>query len=272
VVSAVFEFKAVGYIFWLMKRVGQIAIYLASGLALNASSQAGDALLPNNPYTAIVAHNMFGLNPAQAAGATDDANPPPKITPNGIMTIFGTRQALFTVDGASKSGQSGKGGSYILSEGQRQDDIEVTHIDEKSGIVTFNNHGVVQEIPLIKAPAVATSAVSPTPIAANSSRPVAPFNNFNNNGGVNSSRLGDRSGRNENNSFMGTDGNSNLRAIPTRGITSTLPSQNTLTPEAQAAAIIIQTQKYKDEGNPAYPIMPPIPGFSPPPAPNDSQQ
>ena len=235
-VPAVFEFKPVGYIFWLMKRVGKIVIYLASGLALNASPQAGDVLLPNNPYAAIVAHNMFGLNPPQAANASADANPPPKITPTGIMTIFGSRQALFTVDGVSKSGQSGKSGSYILSEGQRQDDIEVTHINEKSGVVTFNNHGVVQEIPLTKAPAITTPAV-PTPIAINSSSVAplaAPFGN--NGGGGNFGRFGSRSGRNSGNNSSGTDSSSNLRSIPTRGV------QNTLTPEAQIIAIEVNRQ------------------------------
>ena len=249
-----------------MKRIGKTAIRLACGLALGASLQADDVLLPNNPYAPIVAHNMFSLNPAQAAGAATDANPPPKITPTGIMTIFGSRQVLFSVEGANKPEQSGKSGSYILSEGQRQDNIEVTRINEKTGVVTFNNHGVVQEIPLTKAPAIPASTMSmPTPIPANS-RPVAPFNNFNNNGGVNSGRPGNRPGRNTGNNPNGTDGNSSLRSIPTRGVTSTVQPQNILTPEAQAAAIIIQTQQYKDEGNPAYPIMPPVPGF------NDSQQ
>ena len=225
-VSAVFEFKPVGYIFWLMKRVGKIVIYLASGLALNASPQAGDVLLPNNPYAAIVAHNMFGLNPPQAAGATTETNPPPKITPTGIMTIFGSRQALFTVEGASQPGQPGKGGSYILGEGQRQDDIEVKCINEKSGVVTFNNHGVVQEIPLIKAPAVAISTM-PTPIAVNSrpsTRTVVPLVNSGNNDG-------------------------NLRAIPTRG--------SSLTPEAQIIAMEVNRQLTADQVRAGE--MPPLP-------------
>jgi hypothetical protein len=252
-IPVVFEFKPVGYIFWLMKRVGKIVIYLASGLAFNASLQAGDVLLPNNPYTPIVAHNMFGLNPPQTAAASADVNPPPKITPTGIMTIFGSRQVLFTVDGAGKPGQSpGKSGSYILSEGQRQDDIEVTRINEKSGVVTFNNHGVVQEIPLTKAPTITTPTV-PTPITVNS-RPVAtPFAN------------------------SGNNNNGNLRATPTRGSGSTQQSQSTLTPEAQIVGMEVNRQLTADQvkrgelpplppteltepGAPGYVPMPPIPG------------
>ena len=265
----VFEFKPVGDIFWLMKRVGKIAIYIASGLALNASLQAGDVLLPNNPYAPIVAHNMFGLNPPQAAGATTDANPPPKITPTGIMTIFGSRQALFTVEGASKPEQPGKSGSYILSEGQRQDDIEVTRINEKSGVVTFNNHGVVQEIPLIKAPVIAASTM-PTPITINSS-PAAPFGN--NSGSGNFSRFGSRSGSNGGNNSSGTDSSSNLRAIPTRGSGFTQQSQHALTQEAQIISMEVNRQLTADQVRkgelpplpptpltPEDPPMPPIPG------------
>jgi hypothetical protein len=253
-VPVVFEFRPVGDIIWLMKRVGKIAIYLASGLALSASLQADDLLLPNNPYAPIVAHNMFGLNPPQAAAASADVNPPPKITPTGIMTIFGSRQVLFTVDGASKPGQSGKGGSYILSEGQRQDDIEVIRINEKSGVVTFNNHGMVQEIPLTKAPAITTPTV-PTPIAVNSrplTRTVVPLVNGGNNDG-------------------------NLRAIPTRGSGSTQQSQqsqNTLTPEAQIISMEVNRQLTADQvlkgelpplpptelTPPGAPGMPPMPG------------
>jgi hypothetical protein len=262
IVLVVFEFKPVGDIFWLMKRVGKIVIYLASGLALNASLQAGDVLLPNNPYTPIVAHNMFGLNPPQTADASADVNPPPKITPTGIMTIFGSRQVLFTVDATSKPGQPpGKSGSYILSEGQRQDDIEVTRINEKSGVVTFNNHGVVQEIPLIKAPAITTTPTMPTSITVNSgpsTRTVAPVVNGGNNDG-------------------------NLRASPTRGGGSTQQSQqlqqsqNTLTREAQIISMEVTRQLTADDVRagkmpplpptpltepdaPGYVPMPPMPG------------
>jgi hypothetical protein len=259
----VFEFKPVGDIFWLMKRVGKITICLASGLALGASLQAGDVLLPNNPYAPIVAHNMFGLNPAQATDASADANPPPKITPTGIMTIFGSRQALFTVDGAGKPGQSGKSGSYILSEGQRQDNIEVTRINEKTGVVTFNNHGVVQEIPLTKAPAITTPiTASPGSVAP----PVVPFGN-NNSGGGNFGRFGNRSGSNGGNNYSSTDSGSNLRSIPTRGSGSTQQTQGTLTPEAQIISMEVNRQLTADQvRNGEMPPLPPTP-LTPPGAP-----
>ncbi len=37
----------------------------------------------------------------------------------------------------------------------------MTSIDEKKGLVTFNNHGIVQELPLANAPTLTT----PTPVS-----------------------------------------------------------------------------------------------------------
>ena len=241
---------------WLMKRVVKIAVCLAGGLALNAGLHAGDVLPSNNPYGPIVARNIFHLSPPQsAADAAADANPPPKITPTGIMTIFGTRQALFTVEGVSKPGQPGKNESYILSQGQRQDDIEVTRIDEKNGVVTFNNHGTVQEIPLVKPPANAMPTLA-APVTAPSD-----------NRGGNSPRFGNRRNRNYSDNSNGTDSTSNLRGIPTRGVGSGQQSQQTLTPEAQVISMEVNRQLTADQVRKGQ--MPPLPptSLTPPDAP-----
>ena len=63
------------------------------------------------------------------------------------MTIFGTNQVLFKVS-MTLPAKPAIEKSYILSEGQIQDGIEVLKISEKRRIVTFNNHGVIQTIPL----------------------------------------------------------------------------------------------------------------------------
>ena len=138
---------------------------LAGGLVwLNTGLYADNRVSANNPFEPIAVRNIFGLNPPQAP-APVDTSPPATITPNGIMTIFGgTPQVLFKVAVPPRPPEPATDKSYILSEGQRQDDIEVTHIDKKGGIVTFNNHGVVQEIPLVKAPPIST----PTPVVMNS--------------------------------------------------------------------------------------------------------
>jgi hypothetical protein len=148
-----------------MKRLGKIAMSLAVGLVWsNTGLYADNRVSANNPFEPIAVRNIFGLNPPQAP-APVDTSPPATITPNGIMTIFGgTPQVLFKVAVPPRPPEPATDKSYILSEGQRQDDIEVTHIDKKGGIVTFNNHGVVQEIPLVKAPPIST----PTPVVMNS--------------------------------------------------------------------------------------------------------
>ncbi len=149
-----------------MKRLGKIAACLAGGLALNAGLHAANpaanpALVrvpapaagnppSGNPYATIAARNIFGLNPpAPPKPPEDPAKDLPKITPTGIMGIFGHYQVLFkVVPVATKGGPPPKDDFYILSEGQRQDDIEVVKIDEQNSLVTFENHGLTQELPL----------------------------------------------------------------------------------------------------------------------------
>jgi hypothetical protein len=142
-----------------MKIIRNLLLGLAGALAVNAAVRADDAILAGNPYAPMVARNIFGLNPPAPVDSNPaEASPPPKITPNGIMTIFGELQVLFKVANPAKDGKPAADADYILSEGQSQDDIEVVKIDEKAGMVTFNNHGETQQLPLV----IATSS-SPVP-------------------------------------------------------------------------------------------------------------
>src|SRR5208282_3259482 len=143
-----------------MKRVGKFCLCLAGGLALHAGLRAADPVSPGNPYAPIATRNVFDIKPPPLVDPNQaPAEPPPKITPNGITSVFGHLQVLFKVAVPAKPGQPAKDQCYILSEGQAQDDIEVTKIDEKAGLVTFNNHGTVQELPLI----VGTASGPPAP-------------------------------------------------------------------------------------------------------------
>ncbi len=249
-----------------MKRAGKIAICLAGGLALNAGLRAAD-ISPDNPYATIVARNIFGLTPIPTVDPNSQPAPPVKITPNGIMTIFGRLQVLFKTAG----GPSGKEQSYILTEGQRQDDIEVVKINEKAGIITFNNHGIAQELPLANAPAMNTPMPASTAAYQGSTIPSANGNGGNGNDvGAGNGRFGNSGGRrglgNGNNGSFGNGNNGsdnsgadnglNLRNIPTR---TYQPEASTMPPEAQAAALLINTEQMKQTGNPAYRVMPPPP-------------
>jgi hypothetical protein len=243
----------------IMKRLGKIVVCLASGLVLNAGARAGDAVSPNNPYAPIVVRNIFGLNPPLPVDAAPPGDPPPKITPNGIMTIFGHLQVLFKVAGTAKPGQPAKDEAYILSEGQRQDEIEVTHIDEKASLVTFNNHGTVQELLLVKANPPPVSA----PMAAQGG--MVPGQKFPapggmpTPGGIPTRFGGDRSAggpgaaRNR-----GRGDGSPLTTVPTRaGYGGQQQSQNTVTPEEQTILMEVQRAQWQKEGNPAHVIIPP---------------
>jgi hypothetical protein len=154
-----------------MRRLAIIAVYLAGGLVFNTSVRAEDVLSSNNPYATIVRRNVFGLKPPQPAQTPLEITPNDTIKPTGIMSIFGPLQVLFKVTGSVKAGQTLKEASYILSEGEQQDGIEVVHIDDAASLVTFNNHGVVQTIPLPNAPTTNSPRLTISGAATTSYKP-----------------------------------------------------------------------------------------------------
>ena len=160
-----------------MKRVGKLCLCLAGGLALHAGLRAADPVSSGNPYAPIATRNVFDIKPPPLVDPNQaPAEPPPKITPNGITSNLGHLRVLFKVAVPAKPGQPAKDQCYILSEGQAQDDIEVTKINEAAGLVTFNNHGTIQELPLAIATASGPSAPAPSgPGPAGPPRPNFPM-------------------------------------------------------------------------------------------------
>ena len=256
-----------------MKCFGKIAVCLAGGLMLNISARADGAISPNNnPYTPIVVRNVFGLNPPPTNNPINPDDVPLKITPNGIMSIFGQLQVLFKV--APKPGQppGTKEESYVLSEGQAQDDIEVTHINEKDGIVTFNNHGTVQDIPLASAPALNIPMPAPTGGSGGQTIPGP---------GMVPSRFGGRAGGGPGGpggfgvrSGGATIGNNSnpgmspaMNPVPTGASAGYANPNNTsqqnansgMTAEEQQLLLVAQHVKAVQEGSSTAPIFPPTP-------------
>ena len=136
---------------------------LAAVLTVSAA-RAGDQAAPGNPYLAISERNVFALVPIPTnapVDATPPVDPPPKITPNGTMSIFGQLQVLFKVAMPPKGKEPAKDMSYVMAEGERQDDIAVVKIDQSAAMITFNNHGTVQELPLASAPKLTSPAAAP---------------------------------------------------------------------------------------------------------------
>jgi len=107
-----------------------------------------------NPYATIASRNVFGLNPILTELVPVAPEPVlPRIVPKGFTTILGPETVLFeVVDGPA--GKAAARSLYALKSGATQDGITVLRIDGTTGIITFDNHGKLQQIPLA-APATA---------------------------------------------------------------------------------------------------------------------
>ena len=240
-----------------MKRYVRPAGCFAAGLMLIGAVHANDSVSTDNPYGLIVTRNVFGLNPPPPPSPAVPADPPPKITPNGIMSIFGNLQALYKVS-VNVPGKPAEEKSYMLSEGQREDDIEVVKIDEKAATITFDNHGTVQELPLANGQASGGDGSPGAGVAGGvPPRPNCggfPGNRFAGNNPAFNNAMAFRNQANANNNPM------NGGAPPSSGGYNNAPMQPAnqgLSPEAQAIlmeANRVATQDQVDKG-----LMPPLP-------------
>lgn len=135
-----------------MMKIGKRFLWLTMALVFAGTAFADDLASAANPYASLSERNIFGLVPIPTNPPVDPTpiEPPVKITLNGIMNILGKDQALFiTPAKPAKPGQpAAKEESYVMGVGERQDDIEVKKIDKQGATVTFENHGIIQEIAL----------------------------------------------------------------------------------------------------------------------------
>ena len=265
---------------------------IAAVVLIAPSAWCEEASSADTPYASIVARNMFGLvpiPPPDPNAGKPPADPPPKITPTGIMTIFGRDQALFRVANKPRPGQPAKEDAYVLSEGERQDGIEVVKIDHEDAIITFDNHGTVQELPLIPskdneggsgssggprgfgggAPTMPGVGI-PRPGLRLPGGPGMPAN-FGNNGG-NPNMMPGASGANGANASAAFGGNQVI------GNRINQPEASNLTPEQEVILIEAQRMQYLQNGNHKMAnLLPPTPltpqnqqengGAAPPPDP-----
>ncbi|MGH8023239.1 MAG: hypothetical protein ACRED1_06645, partial [Limisphaerales bacterium] len=243
---------------------------VATAPAAPAASGAPSA----NPYESIVARNVFGLNPIPPSAPVEVAKgpPPPKITLTGITTIFGPPEALFKVAGVVRNGGRPQDESYIFTEGEEQDDVEVTKIDTDNKMVTFINHGVQQDIKLSSGVASAGSGPAAPTWPGRTDRPLLRrFDRFgaspggfhpqsygggfhpaaNNNGS--SSYNASSSGYN--NAFGGV----NYGGAYNGNTANSASSQPILSPDDQAAVIAAEHAEAVKQGNPMAAIFPPTP-------------
>jgi hypothetical protein len=103
-----------------------------------------------NPYSEITERNVFALKaptPPPVEKPVEAGPPPPKIILSGITTILGHPIALMKVTLPSKPPEAGKPPpaatetSMMLSDGQRDGQIEVIQIDTAAKTVKVNNYG-----------------------------------------------------------------------------------------------------------------------------------
>ena len=172
--------------------------------------------------------------------------------------------------GAAKSGQPAKDVLYILPQGWRQDDIEVTKIDKQNGIITFDNHGTTQELFLVNSPsssgAAAAGPGAKTPDKASSS-PVASINSgspgiirFSGGNGSRTSGTG-IGANNPGGGLNGGGGNGVLNfGASTQGRTYQ-PEASNLTSDQITILIEAERAQLMNSPHPAYPpaLLPPTP-------------
>lgn len=218
----------------------------------------------NNPYQDIATRNVFGLVPIPVApppGAEAEENGLPKITPNGIQTIFGKLQVLFKVaDPKAKPGE--KEDCYVMTEGERQDGIEVQKIDEKGAVITFDNHGRIQTLALVEG-----KASGGTPPPTESGRPGVPRlpNVPTANAGQGAAAtpfvFGHRMGRGRAANPESNAGSAESGAALAGSVNAQADGQEKeqISPEAQVIMMEAQRAKWMDEGNGAASIIPPTP-------------
>ena len=247
-----------------MKQVGTFVLLLAVSFTVWADDSAA---LMDNPYTPVVTRNLFGLVPIPIATPDADSkpkDPPPKILPNGIMKMSGQLQVLFKVSVPAKQGQPQHDQSYIMSEGERQDEITVVKIDDQASTITFDNHGVVQDLPLTAAANVSAPAPAPGAAPAGSAPPQMP-SPANRPGLANNPalqrRLTQTQGQNGNPANFGAANNA---AGLTAGANSNPHIYNPaaemgqqLSPEDQAARIELNRQQAIENHSPSAGLFPP---------------
>ena len=120
---------------------------IAGAVALWAAATALAVESSGSPYQSIVVRNVFGLkDPPPPQRPEDNKPPPPKIMLQGITTILGKKRALMKVMTPPKPGAKPEDQSLILTEGQREGDIEVLEIDEVNKTVKVNNSGTITNL------------------------------------------------------------------------------------------------------------------------------
>jgi hypothetical protein len=258
------------------------AILKISTCALAAGVLVADApaVVPDSApgqYQSITERNVFGLRPPPTQPAPTNAPAQlAKITLTGITTILGDKRALMKVTPTDlKPGAAAKELSLILTEGQREDQIEVLQIDEKAGSVKVKNSGTVMlltfekdgaKLPAASVPGAVPNPPGPLPFAGAATNPYLP---------AASARRFPVRGQRSPATAPAAPGMTGSASAPQGGIPAptglvpgitqaTSPADQEMTAEEQAIVQAIQRQV--NANTPNYPSLP-----STPPSPVEAQ-
>lgn len=183
-------FVPVPVIIQKMKRAGKTTIWALISVLLGVGAEAvtpgtSPNQTPANQYQGIVDRNVFNLRPPPAPVNPADLvkkEAPPKVTLDGITTILGKKETFLSVP-PTKPGTPAQ--TLMLAEGQAEDDVEVTSIDERAGVVKVINHGESETLdfdhngtkPVAPTPGNPSGPVTIPPIPAPAPANVQPFPN-----------------------------------------------------------------------------------------------
>jgi hypothetical protein len=249
-----------------MKSGAKTVVCVLGSLAVTAAAHAivnEEGADNGNPYRVIIERNVFDLKaPAPPVSIVPTNAPPPNVKLTGITSILGKRQALFLVQ---KLGIPGKTPNtdvpYIITEGERQDSVEVLEINEKAETVKIKNDGNVSVLKFEKLnlPNTPGAGVPPglpgpgggVPRMPNYVMPAqpAPINqqaaNYGNAGGYNPGSANNNNG---------------LTTIPTRTLRTSQDAQGQ-EPELsqEQAALLLELQREATKDAVAAGKLPPLP-------------
>ena len=166
----------------LNKETRSVGVMFSVFCLLFVASAGAITIDGSNPYRGIVDRNVFGLkDPPPPPPPNPDANKPPAppVTRTGISTIGGIKRAFMTLQLPAKPPEPAKAASLMLTEGQRDGEVEVLQIDEKEKIVKVNSYGSITNLSFEKNGAGAKgSGAGATPVMAGGSGIPAPANVF----------------------------------------------------------------------------------------------
>ncbi len=154
-------------------RLKILSCVLLAAAVGGAHSRANVPERSPNDYEEIPRQNIFRLKAPDPPPKTEPEQPPrPKVILTGITTILENKRALMKVEPLpGKPGQDTKERSLILTEGQRDGDVEVLQIDDKAGAVKINHAGEVMTLTFDKdgpklpnSPASAPGATAQNPV------------------------------------------------------------------------------------------------------------